>query len=92
MYIPEMASFDTAWYNTRIAATQALIEAYEAAVLALAIDGVQSYTLNTGQSTQTVTKASIPGMNAAIDVLVNRLTIYEARKNGTGTVIGVPGW
>lgn len=76
----------------RITATKALIVAYEDALTALATaGGVQSYTLDTGQDRQTVTRADLPALNQMIDSLYNRLATLEARVYG-GTTQGRPAW
>lgn len=76
----------------RITATKALVVAYEDALLALATaGGVQSYTLDTGQGRQTVTRADVPGMNKMLDSLYNRLATLETRVYG-GAVQGRPLW
>ena len=76
----------------RIIATKALIVAYEDAVQALGDNGgIQSYTLDTGQSRQVVTRADIPGLNRMIDSLYNRCATLEARLSGA-TINGRPGW
>lgn len=74
---------DREFLAARIVATKALIVAYEDAVAALATaNGVQSYTLDTGQSKQTVTRADIMSLNTTLDSLYNRLATMEARLNG----------
>lgn len=84
---------DSAFIQDRITATKALIVAYEDAVTVLGTDGgTQAYTIDTGQTRTTVTRADIPKLNDMIDGLYNRLTTLEARLNGTGTLIGRPGW
>lgn len=75
----------------RIAATKLQIVSYEVALDALA-SGVQSYSLNTGQSQQSVTRASIPDINKVLDSLYNRLVTLEARLTGGGVVRVRPGW
>lgn len=82
---------DSAFIPGRITATKALIVAYEDAALAIAGGTVESYTLDTGQSRQTVTKQNLHLLNEAIDVLYNRCTTLEARLNG-GTVTARPAW
>ena len=82
---------DNTYLRGRITATKALIEAYEGATTALA-GGVQSYTLDTGQSRQTVTKLDLKDLNNMLDNLYNRLSTMEARLNGSGTVIARPGF
>ena len=53
---------DREFIQARIDATKAQIIAYEDAALALATGGVQSYTLDTGQSRQTVTKIELSAL------------------------------
>jgi len=81
----------TAFIQARIDATKLQIVAYEDALTALAA-GAQSYTLDTGQSRQTVTKFDLSDLNAVIDSLYNRCATLEARLNGSGTIMGVPEW
>ena len=70
----------------RIAATKALIVVYEDALTAIVTNGVQRYTLDTGQSVQTVTKVDVNDLNNSVDSLYNRLATLEARCNGTGVL------
>ena len=77
----------------RITKTRELIVAYETAVTTLLGGGVQSYTLNTNQSVQTVTKFDLASLNSTIDSLYNRCATLEARLGeGQGTVLGAPDW
>jgi len=82
---------DRAFIQDRITATKAQIIAYEDAATALA-SGVQSYTLDTGQSRQTVTKLDLAALQRTIDSLYNRCATLEARLNGSGTVTTRPAW
>jgi hypothetical protein len=82
---------DAAFIQERIDATKAQIVAYEDAATALA-SGVQSYTLDTGQSRQTVTKLDMRGIQLTLDQLYNRCATLEARLNGSGTVTARPAW
>lgn len=75
----------------RITATKLQIVAYEGAIDALA-SGVTSYSLNTGQSQQSVTRASIPDINKTLDALYNRLVTLEARLTGGGVTRVIPTW
>jgi hypothetical protein len=70
--------------------TKDTIEAINGAVLALASNDVQSYTLNTGQGTQSVTKKDLKRLNDTVDSLLNRLVTLEARCYGGGSVQVVP--
>lgn len=83
---------DAAFLQERITATKAEIVALENAAIDLSSGVITSYTLDTGQSRQVVTKSSISTINTVIDSLYNRLATLEARLNGGGTVIGRPGW
>ncbi len=82
---------DADFIRERITATKAQIVAYEDAATALA-GGVQSYTLDTGQSRQTVTKLDLGDIQKTIDSLYNRCATLEARLNGSGVVTGGPSW
>jgi hypothetical protein len=82
---------ERSFIQARINATKLQIEAYEDAVLALADGGIESYTLDTGQSRQMVTKLNLKVLTTAIDSLYNRLATLTARLSG-GATIGVPGW
>lgn len=83
---------DRTFLIERITVTKAMIVAYEGALLALAAgNGVQSYTLDTGQNKQTVTRADIKSLQATLDGLYNRLTTLGARLSG-GALISRPGW
>lgn len=82
---------DSEFLQQRIDATKALIVAYEDAVTALVDGGVQTYTLDTGQSRQTVTRLELATLNRNIDSLYNRLATLQARLNG-GSVNVRPAW
>ncbi len=82
---------DRAFIQARIDATKAQIIAYEDAVLALA-GGVQSYTLDTGQSSQQVTKLNLNSLNSTVASLYNRCATLEARLNGSGVTRVSPVW
>lgn len=81
---------DPSFIQARITATKEAIIAAEDAQLAILTGGVQSYTLDTGQTRQTVTKANISELKNYIDALYNRCATLEARLNGSGTVIARP--
>jgi hypothetical protein len=83
---------DATFIQARITAIQTQIIAYEAATLALANDGIQSYDLDTGQTRQKVTKLDLQWIQSILNSLYNQLTIWELRLNGGGTIIGKPQW
>ncbi len=74
----------------RINVTKTLIAAYEDAALAIN-NGVRSYTLDTGQTKEIVTKADEKRLNETLDGLYNRLATQCARLDG-GDTLGVPVW
>lgn len=78
------------YWAARLVAAKAALEAYEAAELALATGGVQSYQLDTGQTSQKVTKFDLPGIQRTIPALMNRVATLEARVSGCGRHTGAP--
>lgn len=78
--------------DARITATKTTIVAYETAIDALVTSQVLSYTLNTGQGSQTVTRQDLKGLQESLDVLYERLENLCNRRNGAGTVIMRPGF
>jgi hypothetical protein len=79
------------YWEGRIATVKALIEAYDAALLALA-SGAQQYVLSTGQSSQTVTKANLATLASTREGLLNELATLEARVYGCGAARIIPGF
>lgn len=83
---------DDQWIEDRIAATKAMIIAFEDAILALSVGGLQqSYTLDTGQTRQVVTKADLGTIRNTLSSLENRLATLQARLRGSTTHV-VPGF
>lgn len=78
--------------DERIAYTKGLIVKVEAAVDALTVQGVLSYTLDTGQTRQTVTKNDVVRLNEMLSSLYNRLATLEARRTGSGVTTVNPSW
>ena len=83
---------DNTFVQDRITSIKARIIALEDASIALATGGIESYTIDTGQSRQTVTKMNIEQIQNVIDGLMNQLVVYEARITGNGVLIGRPGF
>lgn len=86
-----MTAIDGAWLDAQIEKTKLLIIAYDDALLSLA-GGAQSYMLDTGQTRQTVTKADIGRLQSGLFFLENRLSTLDARRCGSGTFYGRPGF
>ena len=82
---------DAAWLQTRIDNTKLLIEKYETALLAISTGTQQSYTLDTGQTRQTVTNKNLTTLQDAINSAYNLLAVLLARRNGAAGQ-GRPGW
>ena len=78
--------------SDRSAVIKAQIVAYEDAITAIVSGGAQSYSLDTGQSRQSVTKLDVSRLQSDLDGLYNRLVTLEARLNGSGTVTARPAW
>lgn len=85
-------ALSNAWLDARITATQAAIEAAEAGELTLISGSAQSYTLDTGQSRQTVTKPNTTEVRKYIDSLYQRYNNLCNLKNGGQTKIVAPGF
>ena len=73
---------DTTFLQARIEKTKELIVAYEDAITSLSSGDTQSFTLDTGQTRQTVTKQNLKTLEDALDGMYNRLATLEARLNG----------
>ena len=72
----------TAYLEARIAKTKTMIDAYEDAMIALGSTAIQSYTLDTGQNRQTVSKMNLTELRRMVDQLYNRLATLEVRGFG----------
>lgn len=83
---------DTVWLDEKIAATKALIDAWEAAALAFADSNTQTYQLDTGQTRQMVTRAQLGSIDLTIQRLYSRLATLQARRGGCVQVNMRPGW
>ena len=84
---------DQQYLKDRIAKTKTLIEAWEDAQIALAgANGTMSYTIDTGQTKQTVTRFDLKKIQETLDTLYNRLAVFETRLNGCGSNYGRGCW
>ncbi len=82
---------DAAFINERITKTKEMIVAYEDAALAFATnDNIQSYTIDTGQTRDTVTRADLDKIQQTIDTLYNRCAVLEARLTGNNVSYAAP--
>ncbi len=87
-----MSSTTNVFIAERIASIKAQIIAYEDASFQLAEGNIQSFTLDTGQSRETVTKLNSEKLQDVIDQLYNRLATFDSRLTGSGTSILRPAW
>ena len=87
-----MTCSDQQFWIDQITAVKNIIAAYNTAILALTVGGVQSYTLDTGQSRQTVTKQDLKNMNETRQSLLNEVATLEARVYGCGVTIARPAY
>jgi hypothetical protein len=85
-----MSSALDSYWAARIPIVQALIVAYDAAILALA-SGAQSYELDTGQTRSKKTAVDLSSLRIARDGLLNELATLDARVNGSGVNV-IPGF
>lgn len=63
-----------------------LITAYEESLTALSSQGLKSYTLNTGQTTETVTKQDVWRIQQLLESALASLDYWDMRLNGGATI------
>lgn len=90
MLLPAVRTF----YEQQLAWKQQALTALQAAHLALTTGGVQSYTLNTGQTVQTVTRMNLPSLLEQIALLEREIVALMGKLDGTSSrvVIAKPGF
>ena len=74
------------------AALEQLIIEYQNAALDLAQNKIQSFSFDTGQTKETVTKASVKLLQDTTDQLYNRYVVLCNRCTGQNVVIARPCW
>lgn len=77
---------DVATIQAQITAAEAILAALNAAILALADPTVQKYTIDTGQSVQTVWRHDLASIIAQQSALMNQICTLQARLSGSGVV------
>ena len=75
-----------------ISRTKTALLAAMDAELDLMTNKIDSYTIDTDQNRQVVTRLNISQLRDYIDNLMNRCATLQARKDGSGTVIMRPGY
>lgn len=81
---------DTFWIE-QLTLAKAQATALNTAILFLYANPHKSYTLDTGQSSQQVSRPDLDSLQSQYDSLLNRIATLEARCNGASQQI-VPGW
>lgn len=69
--------FTQEFIDARIAAITAIIIAYETAITALSSGTIKSYTLNTGQTTETVSKKDVVRLQSGLEGLISQLQFWN---------------
>ena len=77
--------------QTQITETEAQITALNAAILFLSTNPHKSYQLDTGQSSQRVTREDLESLQRQVAMLLNRRSTLQARC-GAGTVQIIPAY
>lgn len=80
--------FTETYIRDRMAAIQVMIEEYETAITALASGTTRSYTINTGQTVETVTKKDLVRLQEGLDGLIGRLQFWDFKLCNSGTILG----
>jgi hypothetical protein len=81
---------DEDFLNERITRTKQLIVAYEDVLLKIAANPARSYTINTGQTTETVTRHDAESLQRLLRVLYNQLNNFTQMADYDGPTIVVP--
>jgi chromosome segregation ATPase len=82
-----MSCIDNDWLDARIEKTKEQIEALEDKILALETNpqAYSSYTIETAQTRETITKSTLAQLRSALSSLENRLATLCARRHGSGS-------
>lgn len=82
---------DATWLQQRIADKKALLVQLETAVANVVLTG-QNYSIDTGQTRQTVTRAGLTETRNFIAQLETEISTLQQRLNGCGRFYVRPGW
>src|SRR5690606_40832590 len=80
---------DEYWLEQRLEKTERMIEAYEDAITELSAGTVVQYSLDTGQTRQSVTKAQLPSLMNTLKLWSNDALAYAL---GSAKVPAAPPW
>lgn len=77
---------NTSFWTERLNKKIALLDEIDTALTGLVTGNIQSYTLDTGQTRQTVTKANLDVLQAFMLSLENQISELQIRTTGCNTV------
>lgn len=84
--------FDREAAEEELALLKEMLAEMRAAWRAIVVGGSQSYTINTGQTTQTVTKLNVSSMRLSIQALQNEIRMLEHQLCGGASRYFRPGF
>lgn len=82
----------TTWLQTRLENLKAQYEQIETAIAALNDPTISAYTFDDGQTTQRVTRESLPDWITKQEHLLNLIMVLDNRLTGEGTTQARPVW
>ena len=82
---------DSTFLDDRITFFEGLIVVLEGAISGLSTDQKKSYTINTGQTTETVTKRDLSMLTSKLDWAYQRLDYFNMRRDGGVSIYVRPG-
>lgn len=87
-----MSTCSNDFWLSRLEKKKEQLAAMDDALIAVTTGAIDSYTLDTGQSRQTVTKQNLAVLERLIERLENQIATLETRIYGCGTHTGGPAW
>ncbi len=78
--------------QTQLTNAAAQLVQLEAAIAAILDPTVRSYSIDTGQTVQTLRRHDLPDLYKSLAALENRIATLSARLSGGGVTLGVPTW
>ncbi len=78
--------------QTQLTNAKAQLTQLETAIAAILDPTVRSYSIDTGQTVQTLRRHDLPDLYESIASLENRICTLTVRLAGSGGALGVPAW
>jgi hypothetical protein len=82
-----MAAFTAAEIETQITALKAQLVATTTAITSLSSGTLKSYTIDTGQTSRTVTKKDIRGLQESRQTLIGEIQFWSILRDNDGVVL-----